>query len=421
MTPAPPPAAKVVDWRDWVPDAAAAGVVLGLGMYEAATTDYVMNSRVELAWIALATAVAVGLSRHLPIVSLGIVWFTCAYEAFFTVPIMYVQASIAIVAFGTARWGRTITVLLSGLSIPLAGIIAAAASDRNLFATIVTGSQYERLMDGVQQFGTSWQIAAAVLGMALLGVPWLAGLTVRFSQRAAVSQASQQIAEEEAARAHRESEQAREIARLREEQTKLAHDVHDVVGHSLAVILAQAESAQFLDDADTGALRLSMANIAASARGSLQDVRQVLTATEETPSAPGELHDLVEGVRTSGHTVRFDEIGTARPLPPELATVAYRVLQEMLTNAIRHGRRDARVDVELHWSGELRIEVVNLIGAPEAPESAAAAQSLGGQGLDGMQRRLESVGGRLDIRRRDVDGAATFTATAWVPMRTVYP
>ena len=88
--------------------------------------------------------------------------------------------------------------------------------------------------------------AVGLAGMSTLGVPWLAGLTLRFRDRARESRASQVAAEEGAARAEVAAEQSREIAQLREDQARLARDVHDVVGHSLAVILAQAESAQYL-------------------------------------------------------------------------------------------------------------------------------------------------------------------------------
>jgi len=239
--------------------------------------------------------------------------------------------------------------------------------------------------------------------------------------RAQESQISRVAAEEDAARAHHESEQAREIARLREEQARLARDVHDVVGHSLAVILAQAESAQYLDDLDTDALKKTMATIATSARTSLQDVRTVLTATRQPPAASARGFDqLVEGVRASGHEVRCTEIGTPQPLPPELEVVAYRVQQEMLTNAIRHGRRDQPVEVERHWEGELRIEVRNVVGGGEDDTDPEITRPMTatGQGLHGMRRRLEGVGGRLDVRLREEAVGTTFTVTAWVPVRT---
>lgn len=407
-----------VDWDAWIPDASAGAVVAVLGIFEAATTDYVPGSRIELAWIALATALAVALSRRVPSAALALVWLVCTYEVTFGVPAMLVQLSITAVAFGAARWGRPVTVLLSGLSIPTAGLLAVLYASANLYSAVLSSTQYKRLIDTVQQFGPRWQLTVAVLGTAVLAVPWLVGLTLRFNSRAAASQASQQVAEQEAARAQRESEQAREIARLQEEQAQLARDVHDVVGHSLAVILAQAESAQFLDEADTQRLKVSMRNIADSARGSLRDVRHVLMSGSEL-AGPGELHELVEGVRASGHELKFEEAGSSRPLPPELGTVAYRVLQEMLTNAIRHGQRESPASVELHWGGDdLRIEVANAVGAT-ASSTESTTDDAGGHGIEGMRRRLEAVGGRLDVRRRQADDQETFTATAWVPMRAV--
>ncbi|HRI98549.1 MAG TPA: hypothetical protein PLZ93_23180, partial [Nocardioides sp.] len=123
-----------------------------------------------------------------------------------------------------------------------------------------------------------------------------------------------------------------------------------------------------------------------------------------------------------GTEVEAAEVGRAQPLPPELETVAHRVVQEMLTNALKHGRRGRPVQVERHWpegswDRDLRIEVRNIADhADDETQPLQAATVPPGQGLDGMRRRLEAVGGRLDVRRRDEDGEPTFTATAWVPV-----
>jgi signal transduction histidine kinase len=140
------------------------------------------------------------------------------------------------------------------------------------------------------------------------------------------------------------------------------------------------------------------------------------------PTRTGAFEQLVDGVRASGHEVVTTESGTPQPLPPELDLVAHRVTQEMLTNAIKHGRNDRPVIIERHWPDglwerDLRIEVRNaaLAGAEETQPITLTAEPPG-QGLDGMRRRLESVGGRLDVRRRDEDSGPTFTVTAWVPV-----
>ncbi|MEV5540278.1 histidine kinase [Saccharopolyspora shandongensis] len=384
-------------WRVWIPEGVAALVVLIAGAVETLISVHydMFPHRGTAVPIVAGTAVAVGLGRRWPGAALAVAWLIGGYQAVIGPPVLLVQIALAAVVFGTSRWGSTVTTVAGVASVPVVAVPVAMS---------------------VGGYGT-------VLVAALFGVSWMAGLALRrLSDRAAQSVASQRAAEEDAAQAHRDSKQAKEIARLREEQAQLARDVHDVVGHSLAVILAQAESAQFVDDADTAALRLSMTNIANLARSSLQDVRLVLTSTTPSDSAPGELRNMVETVRASGREITFDETGTARPLPPDLATVAYRVLQEMLTNAMRHGNRDAPIAVELRWADELRIETVNTITGENDTET-----SQGGHGLAGMRRRLESVGGRLDIRRQTFenvhDGAAatTFTATAWLPVRTLSP
>lgn len=409
------------DPRNWVPEAAGFVLVLFLGLTEALTTNFITSqTRLALVWIGLLTALAVSLSRQLPSAALALVWVTCGLQLVNSVQIMLVQITMAVVAFGAARWGRPLTVLASGLSIPLAGVLLTAFASPDLFGAVLNESQYTRIIDAVRATGTSWQLAAAVLGTTLLAAPWLAGLALRFSSRAAESRVSELEAQADAARAHVESEQAHEIARLREDQARLARDVHDVVGHSLAVILAQAEAAQYLPD-DAVQLKETMATIATSARTSLQDVRQVLSATQGAgEQRDGGLDALIDGVRTSGHELVSTEEGTRQPLPPELEVVAYRVLQEMLTNAVKYARRSHPVQVERHWpdglagSSDLRIEVRNVIGSPDDTGTIPLGT---GQGLEGMRRRLEAVGGRFDVRRREEPDGVSFTATAWVPVR----
>ncbi|WP_152365500.1 sensor histidine kinase [Microlunatus speluncae] len=398
----------------WVPDVLVGVVVALLGLAEIATTPVtVPDERASMLAVAVVTGLTVGLIRRLPGLALALVWLTCSVQLLTDTGLMLVQLSVALVAFGTARWGRAATVWLSGLSIPAAAVIVLVIVYVGGLRGLAQLAGNKLLVDALRELGTVWQLTAAGVGVLTLGAPWLIGLVLRFGARAEESRVSQAVAEEDAARAFRETEQAREIARLREEQARLARDVHDVVGHSLAVILAQAESAQYRDDADTAQFKITMANIATSARTSLRDVRQVLSETQQGSSQHGGLDTLIGGARSSGHEVVTSVIGTARPLPPELAEVAYRVLQEMLTNAIKYGDRDSPVAVEREWGNALRIEVRNVIGDHGSTGTSAG----GGQGLDGMRRRLESIGGQLELRRADGSAGTTFIATAWLPIR----
>lgn len=410
----------MTDWRTWGPDLAAGLVVLLVGVLEVLRIDTYSyyDPRQKLLLVVLGIATAVALSRRLPGAALALVWLVCTMQVLTGTELLMVQIAIGAVAFGAARWGHAVTVLASALSIPVAAVIAVIWIDPGVFYSALDTAGFRELVRQTTGWGDRWQVSAALLGMSVLGVPWLAGLALRFSARAQQSRASQEVAEAE-------RDQAEEIARLREEQAQLARDVHDVVGHSLAVILAQAESAQYLDDVDTQGLKRTMENIATSARTSLDDVRQVLTSTSAHASRPttrhADLDSLIDGVRASGHEVVATEVGVPHPLPPELEVVAFRVLQEMLTNAIKHGRRDQPVRVERHWEGDLRIEVENAVDTvphPAADETQPlrATTTSGGQGLDGMRGRLEAVGGRLDVRRRS--DPPRFTATAWVPLRS---
>jgi signal transduction histidine kinase len=340
-------------------------------------------------------------------------------------PVFTVEFAVAIVAFGCARWGHPFTVFVSGASIPAAALVGYAIVTQASMGIFRDLTVFRELRDNAYRFSDTLAVGATILGLLVLAVPWLAGLVLRSTARARRSEVRQEQAEAEAARAQRETEQAREIAQLREEQTRLARDVHDVVGHSLAVILAQAESGQYLAD-DPAALKKTMTTIATSARSSLQDVRQVLAGTPDPgPPSSSAFEELIDGVRAGGHEVLATEVGTPQPLPPELEVAAHRVVQEMLTNAIKHGRRDRPVHVERHWpegawGRDLRIEVRN-VEEPLPDLTADETQPLRavdppGQGIDGMRRRLEAVGGRLDVRRREESDEPTFTATAWLPV-----
>lgn len=361
--------------------------------------------------VGVGMVVAAGLYRLAPAVALLLVWASCSLQVWRDLDVMAVQAAALLVAFGAARHGRAATVWVSGLSLPLAGLIALAFYERH-------DGQLPALLSVTGIPGGSRQqqiLSAFVLVVAVLGVPWIIGLVLRLNARYQLSTQQRQRAEQDQLRAQEETRRAQEVADLRADQARLARDVHDVVGHSLAVIVAQADSAQFLPDADIEKIRAAMANIATSARQSLGDVRRVLTTTHDPGAAaeqpPGDLDRLIDGARTPDDELVSRVEGSPQPLPPELAVVAYRVLQEMLTNALKHGRRGTPITVVREWGPQaLRIEVRN--AAP-----AAARASGDGMGLVGMERRLESVGGRLAIRSEQAGDGVEFTATAWLPVR----
>lgn len=407
-------------WRDRVPDLCAGAGVAVLGILELVRAGGVVDLATLL--VVAGFAAAVGIARWLPGTALAVVWATGFLQLASGAPVLFVELAVAFVAFACARWGSVAVVAISGLSIPGAMLVVVLAVTTDLLPSVISlavdRGQAWQLADTAYRFGDTWQAGAAVVGTLALVAPWFLGLVLRFMERAQRSEASVEVA-------HAETVQAQEIARLREEQARLANDVHDVVGHSLAVILAQAESAQYLPD-DPDKLKETMATIAQSARTSLQDVRQVLTDPEARSVRTAAFEELVGSVRATGQEVQVAEIGTPRPLPPELDVVAHRVVQEMLTNAVKHGRRDRPVHVERHWpqdvyERDLRLEVSNAMlesaTSDETQPLRPATDATAGSGIAGMRRRVEAVGGRLDVRRRTGPDGPTFTATAWVPVR----
>lgn len=401
-------------WRQWLPEAIAALLVLTIGFAEALLSWAMTRGLADDFALALAVALAVGMCRRAPGAALGLVWGLGMFHVATGAPIMLVEFALTAVFFGGARWGRPPTVVMSALSVPLAVFVAFYLFEGRIVSLhlLLGGSKVGEI---IRQEPTVL-LAISLIGLLVVAAPWPAGLVMRFLDRASTSRAAMLAAQEAAAGAWRETEHAREISHMRDQQTRLARDVHDVVGHSLAVILAQAESGQYLDE--TVKLKKTLQTIATSARSSLQDVRQVLSSTQETTLGPGDagwFESLIAGVRGSGHEIVATELGTPRQLPRETGAVAYRVFQEMLTNAIKHGRRDQPITAERRWlsapsAGGLHLEVTNMT------EVSTHDGANTGQGLDGMRHRLAAIGGHLDVRRHEQPAGATFTATAYVPV-----
>jgi signal transduction histidine kinase len=406
----------------WLPDLSVALMVLAAGAVE-----YVTGNGLDLSHQGLlsvldvaGTAVATGLVRRAPAVALALAWLVPLCQAATGTTVMTVQLAVVAVAFGAARWGSTATLWASGVSIPAGAVSAMLLIDSGIVTMNLPASSWRLVIRSIAQLGTGWRAGVVVVLVALLGAPWLAGLVLRTADRARV----------DVDRAAREAARAEETSRIRDAQTRLARDVHDVVGHSLAVILAQAESGQYLPDDDPARLKAALATIATSARTSLGDVRDVLSATRDGTE---DLDSLIDNLRAAGHDVVSTEIGTPRPLTAELRATAYRVLQEMLTNAIRHGRRGSAVLVQRSWFDGLIIEVRNAFDTPpaapggkapgqqepgrEAPSPVLPAQEapghgLPGHGLSGMRERLAAAGGTLTTERRD----EVFVASARIPV-----
>ncbi|MEU7059153.1 sensor histidine kinase [Streptomyces sp. NPDC046197] len=203
----------------------------------------------------------------------------------------------------------------------------------------------------------------------------------------------------------RERAERAQAARRRadEERLRIARELHDVLAHSISVINVQAGVGLALLDTDPEQARTALTTIKAASKEALGEVRQVL-ATLRTPGdaprapAPGldRLPELVQQAASAGLTV--DVEGDSPSLPPGTDLAAFRIVQEALTNVVRHsGSRHARVHLE-HGGDALRLRIDD-----DGPATCAEAGGTG-HGLAGMRERAAALGGTIDAGPRPDGG-----------------
>jgi signal transduction histidine kinase len=226
-----------------------------------------------------------------------------------------------------------------------------------------------------------------VLG-SLLVLAWAIGWGVR-SRRAYLGELTARAQDLE-----RERDQQAALA-VAAERARLARELHDVVAHGLAVIVMQAQggTAAFAKrPADTLA---ALDTIVATGRASLADIRHVLSASGQIdgPARPvpglAQLPRLVDQVRQAGTPVELHVDGSRRPLPTGVDVSSYRIVQEALTNTMKHAGPGARAQVAVSYvSDELRIHASDDGAGESAPGGA-------GNGLRGMRERVALLGGEV--------------------------
>jgi signal transduction histidine kinase len=231
-----------------------------------------------------------------------------------------------------------------------------------------------------------------LFGALVWGGAWVVGDRVR-TRRVRMAEL-----EERALRAEREAERERRLAAA-EERTRIARDLHDSAGHAINVILVQAGAARLLSEKDPARARAALETIEEVARETVEDIDQLVRVLRddggsveparevEPPLGLAALDTLAQRHRAAGLEVTVNVDGSRRELVPGIDQAAYRILQEALTNAARHGSGRAEVDIAF-GSTALEITVTN----PVPPDSVAAG---GGHGIVGMRERAVLLDGSL--------------------------
>lgn len=295
-------------------------------------------------------------------------------------------ASVLIVQIS---WSTAAGIVFSSYT-PLIGMLVALyvvarrePSRRSLLWSAVCALP-SALFAGRQLGGVTAEATALVLYLLMIGTGWLLGYRTWLSdQRAAERDAAERA--------------------IRAERLRIARELHDIVSHAVSVMMIQSAGARAVLTADPQRAETALDVVQDVGRQSVNELRRLLgilrsasadgdgTSIEQQPGL-GDLETLLANARGAGMTVTMDVRGVPGSLDPSVALTAYRLVQESLTNALKHAGAAAPVHIELAWTRqELAISVRN-----DAPRASGPSPLSTGLGLIGLRERVQAVGGTLE-------------------------
>jgi signal transduction histidine kinase len=207
---------------------------------------------------------------------------------------------------------------------------------------------------------------------------------------------------------------------VEQERTRIARDLHDVLAHSLAVIAAQADGTRYLSKDQPKAVLNALDTIARSARSALVDAQRVIEGVRDdgmvTPQPRlNDIQALIEGMQRGSLKIHPSESGTPVELSTGQEVAVFRIVQECLTNALKHGGRGTEVRLHFDWSGPgLTLHVASAMALVDPGLSGDQLSSRVGRGLPGMRERAHLAGGWLTA---GPDGEH-FRVTVFIPYGT---
>ncbi len=284
------------------------------------------------------------------------------------------------------------------LALPPTVVLTFAAPFTGTFEVLGLRIPVERGWGGV------WVPVAGLVGLVLLGhlVVGSTAVLIRLAPFLLGPTAAERLAELE--------QRTEQLA----ERNRLARELHDSVGHALSVVTVQASAAGRVLDTDPEFARTALTAIEDSARAALEDLDHVLGLLREDRAAPrpqwtlADLPNLLAQTRIAGVTVESTVAGPLTALPPAVSREAYRIVQEGLTNVLRHA---GKVSVTLRLAAGddlLELDMANPLGA------AATTRAGGGHGLSGMRERVTVLRGQMTAGPDD----GRWLVRVRIPLRT---
>jgi signal transduction histidine kinase len=302
------------------------------------------------------------------------------------VPVFGVLAAVAL-----AQWGFGLR-LGADVALLVALYTVATSQPRRIAVAAVAVLETGVALAAIRFAPAGDAVGSFVFLSGLVAAAYFVGTSVR-NRRAYLG-----ALVDRAARAERERDQQARLAATAE-RTRLARELHDIVAHSLTVVVTHAAAATAAADSDPPAARAAMGQVATTGRSALGEMRRLLDVlrTEsaddvvELAPAPGldGLDGLVAGARGAGLPVRLTVAGRPRPLTAAMDATGHRIVQEALTNVLKHAVDPSAVEVLVRWAdGGLVLQV-----SDDGRSSVAWGEP--GHGLTGMRERLALFGGEL--------------------------
>jgi signal transduction histidine kinase len=355
--------------RDRYGDALLAALIVVLGLLQT-----LLDNELSTAEIAANIVIAVGVGvllvfrRRIPLLLLTLMFATALLEPlagesgsgeFFGLFVLVAIYTAAAHTEGRRMW-------LAGAMTAALGIVVAITDPESL------------------------NVSAVIFFGMLFGVPWTVGRMVHHRRK-------REIALEERADALEREQEQRARAAVAEERQRIARELHDVVAHAISVIVVQARGGRRMLDAEPAEARGAFDTIERTGQEALGEMRRLLgllrESADELALAPqptlARLDDLVGQVRDAGLPVELSIEGEPTELPPGVDLSAYRIVQEALTNALKHaGPATARVIVR-YQGDNLELEIAD-------DGSGSTATNGAGHGLVGIKERVAMLGGEVE-------------------------
>ena len=354
------------------------------------------------AGVLVGFGVALAVRRRSPRLSLALAWVLAVVQMISGVLPLSADTAIFAILYCSAAYGDSVVRRLGLGSAVGGGVIAA------LYLAYVDGNPFGPPTEEGYQEPRMAQFALLLAGLwAMLGLSWALG-RLAYARRTAIESAhARELAEVHQARAEHE-------VAIEQERNRIARDMHDIVAHSLAVVIAQADGARYVRAVDPAAVDTALTTISDTAREALSDVRVLLGQLRHSQGdlpnpTPDDLERLFDQVRATGLTIDSSIDTTAVSLGAGAHLALYRIAQESLTNALRHGDPDKPVTVTIESdSAGVELTVRNSVS------SGRRASESGGHGIAGMKERASLSGGMCTASGDD----SSWTVTAWLPAAT---